>query len=265
MQRGSVIGSALFWALLLSLAPDVCAAAPPAAEQLGDPPAAQSSAPLTTRHWYGWQTFAADGAASALFLSAVADDHNSTLFTLSGLTFGLGAPAIHVSHGNWELALASLGLRFAGPFVGAMIGSQSDSRASEAATSADRSSKWAITGVGIGGLVASAIDGLLLSYDTRAPSPSAKTRQQLLAGSVATAADGARARRISGVFRAFLSEGVGRGRARSSDAPRGAPLFSTQPAGAQAIRSRPPGTFPEGPRTENFRRPRAQGKISRSV
>jgi len=180
VQRGSVIGSALFWALLLSLAPDVCAAAPPAAEQLGDPPAAQSSASLTTRHWYGWQTFAADGAASALFLSAVADDHNSTLFTLSGLTFGLGAPAIHVSHGNWELALASLGLRFAGPFVGAMIGSQSDSRASEAATSADRSSKWAITGVGIGGLVASAIDGLLLSYDTRAPSPSAKTRQQLL-------------------------------------------------------------------------------------
>jgi hypothetical protein len=166
-------------ALFVALAPSVCSAAPPTAEQPGDPAATTTKPPLLVRRWYGWQTFAADGAAGALFLTGVADDHNVTLFALSGTTFGFGAPAIHVAHGNWEVALASIGVRIAGPLTGILIGSQSDIRASEDATSSDASSKWAIAGAGIGGLVASAIDGLLLAYDTRLESP-APARNQLL-------------------------------------------------------------------------------------
>lgn len=179
VERGCVIEVAICCAALVGLAPSVCSAVPPAEDPTVEPRSTSAPAAPPARRWYGWQTFAADGAASVLFLTAVADDHNTTLFALSGLTFGLGAPAIHVAHGNWEVALGSLGLRFAGPFIGIMIGSQSDIRSSEDATSSDSSSKWAIAGAAIGGLVASAIDGLLLSYDTRAL-PATPPRNQLL-------------------------------------------------------------------------------------
>ncbi|MEI9953082.1 MAG: hypothetical protein WDO74_29900 [Pseudomonadota bacterium] len=178
-QRGWIIGVAIGCSLLVHLAPSVCSAAPPAEE----PPTTGSNPPQAARRWYGWQTFAADGVAGTVFLAAVADDHNTTLFALSGLSFGLGAPVIHLSHGNWQVALGSLGLRVAGPFVGALIGSQSDIRVSEDATSTDRSSKWGVAGAAIGGLVASAIDGLLLSYDTRVSSPAPPHNQLLRADS----------------------------------------------------------------------------------
>ncbi len=179
VQRAWVIRVAVPCAVFIGLAPDVCPAAPAAEE----PPATAANPAHGARRWYGWQTFAADGVAGTVFLAAVADDHNSTLFALSGLSFGLGAPAIHLSHGNWQVALGSLGLRVAGPFVGALIGSQSDIRVSEDATSTDRSSKWGVAGAAIGGLVASAIDGLLLSYDTRVSSPAPPHNQLLRADS----------------------------------------------------------------------------------
>ena len=176
VERGWLIGLAISCSALV---PSVCSAVPPTEDPTVEPRSTNAPPTLRPRRWYGWQTFAADGAASALFLAAVADDHSTTLFALSGLTFGLGAPVIHVTHGNWEVGLASLGLRFSGVFVGVMIGSQSDIRVSEDATSSDSSSKWALTGAAIGSLVASAIDGLLLSYDTRV-APVTPHRNQLL-------------------------------------------------------------------------------------
>ncbi len=162
MERCWVIGVALF----VALAPSVCLAVPPAEEQAEEPPKASANSAHQPRRWYGWQTFAADGAAGAFFLAAVADDHNTTLFGVSGVSFGLGAPAIHLAHGHWDFALGSLGLRILGPFLGAVIGAQSDIRVSEDATGATSSNKWGITGAAIGGLVVSAIDGVLIAYDT---------------------------------------------------------------------------------------------------
>jgi len=175
VERCWVIGLAQ----LVALWPSVCLAVPPAEAQAEEPPKAAADSSHKPRRWYGWQTFTADGAAGALFLAAVADNHSTTLFGLSGVTFGLGAPTIHLAHGHWDFALASLGLRILGPFVGTAIGAQSDIRMSEDATGNAPSSKWAITGAAIGGLVVSAIDGALIAYDTKEASP-APPKNQLL-------------------------------------------------------------------------------------
>ena len=176
MQRGGSIGVGVLCAVcVITLVPGVCAAAPP--------DAGSANTQQTTRRWYGWQTLSADTVAGGLFLAAAAHDHDTTLFGLSGVTFGLGAPAIHLAHGNWDIALGSLGLRTLGPFLGAVIGAASDVRVRDDANGRDgSSSKWTIVGAGIGGLVVSAIDGSFLAYDTRvSSSPSqAKYFPQLL-------------------------------------------------------------------------------------
>ncbi len=199
-----VIGVALSCAEFVALAPGVCSAAPTAAEQAGQPLATGAPLANDTRRWYGFQTFAADGVAGALFLGAVADDHSPVLFGLSGLTFGLAAPAIHLAHGNWDVALGSLGLRVLGPFLGAVIGAQSDTRYSEDATGDAPSSKWATAGVAIGGLVASAIDGLLLGLRYPGLEPDAAWQSAAQTGVISRVA-GVAARRRSRVFGAILS------------------------------------------------------------
>ncbi|HKO51030.1 MAG TPA: hypothetical protein VJV79_25150 [Polyangiaceae bacterium] len=172
----SIIGVAVSCAALTALAPRVCSATPPAENTASDSALPRAN---VARRWYGWQTFAADGAAGAFFLAAVADDHNTTLFGLSGLTFALAAPTLHLANGHWDFALGSLGLRILGPFLGAAIGAQSDVRVSEDATGVASSNKWGVAGAGIGGLVVSAIDGLLIAYDTKGSAP-VPPRKQLL-------------------------------------------------------------------------------------
>ena len=66
-------------------------------------------------------------------------------------------------------AMGSLGLRLLGPFVGGVIGAGADVRASE--HTADSHGKWAVLGVGLGGLVVSAIDGAILGWEIKASSP----------------------------------------------------------------------------------------------
>jgi hypothetical protein len=180
VRRGWVTDIALCCAAIIGLAPAECEATPTAEEQASEPPADAASSASNARHWYGWQTFAADGVAGALFLGAVADDNNVTLFGLSGVSFVLGAPTIHVVHGRWGVGLGSLGLRILGPFVGAVIGAQADVRScADVSSCGPSSSKWGPAGAAIGGLVVSAIDGTLLAYDTPVASP-APPRNQLL-------------------------------------------------------------------------------------
>ena len=183
VQRRWLVGSAMLWAFSNALSPRVCAATPPTEKRASEPPASENP-PRQAWRWYGWQTFAADGAAGALFLAATADNHSTTLYALSGVTFGLGAPTIHLAHGHWDFALGSLGLRLLGPFLGAVIGAQSDIRVSEDATGSASSNKWGITGAAIGGLVVSAIDGVLLAYDTNDASPTPPPKQLLRADSL---------------------------------------------------------------------------------
>jgi len=136
--------------------------------------------PSVPRRWYGWQTFSADGIAAGFFFAGVADDHNAPLLGVSGVTFAVGAPVVHLSHGQWEMALGSVGLRVVGPLLGAVIGSTQDGETSSDTSGGNTSAKWTTTGVAIGGLVASAVDGLLLAYDARPGPISAPVRNQLL-------------------------------------------------------------------------------------
>jgi hypothetical protein len=124
--------------------------------------------PAEARVWYGWQTLASDGAAGGLFLAAVADHGKTALYGVSGITYVLGAPIVHLAHGQWEMSLASLGVRTVTPLLGAAIGNHYDNCQAASVTGSSRgacSSKWEVTGVAVGGLAAALLDGLLLAYE----------------------------------------------------------------------------------------------------
>ena len=121
-----------------------------------------------------------DGIAAGFFFAGVADDHNTPLLGISGVTFAAGAPVVHLSHGQWEMALGSVGLRVVGPLLGAVIGSTQDGKTSSDMSGGNTSVRSTTMGVAIGGLVASAIDGLLLAYDARPAPSSIPVRNQLL-------------------------------------------------------------------------------------
>lgn len=81
--------------------------------------------PPAKSHWYGWQTLITDGASLALLTAAAgtkSGDATGSLVALSGLTYALGGPIVHWSHGNGLKGAASLGLRVGIPVVLAGLG-----------------------------------------------------------------------------------------------------------------------------------------------
>ncbi len=131
------------------------------------------------RHWYGWQTFTTDGIAAGLFLGGVADHQSTAVYGTSALVFGLGAPVVHLAHRHWEYALCSLGLRVAGPLLGAVLGSQGDTETrAVGGPPTTPSAQYTTIGAAIGGVAVSLLDGLVLAYD-QAPAP-APQRNQLI-------------------------------------------------------------------------------------
>lgn len=143
----------------------------PGSETFGEAQSGEQSKAPTTR-WYGWQTFCADGVAGAFFVGAIAAKQNTVLFGFSGVSFVVGAPVVHVAHGQWGTALGSAGMRIVAPLLGAVIGSQYDGSAGSASSggSHDSSTTWTTAGVAIGGLAASVVDGLMFAYTTTPPS-----------------------------------------------------------------------------------------------
>jgi hypothetical protein len=82
--------------------------------------------PKPERRWYGWQTLATDGAAIALLVgtasaAAAADLSEGPLlttgYTLGLVTYALGGPIVHFSHGNTWRGLASFGIRVPVPLL----------------------------------------------------------------------------------------------------------------------------------------------------
>lgn len=133
------------------------------------------------RRWYGWQTFSVDGVAAGFLLGAVAANGNTALYGCSAVSFVAGGPIVHLAHGQWEMALGSAGTRIVAPLLGAVIGSQFDGavHSTGSGQTSGSSSKWTTTGVAIGGLLASAIDGLIFAYDVT-PTPNAERRHTQL-------------------------------------------------------------------------------------
>jgi hypothetical protein len=87
----------------------------------------------TVRRWYGWQLLINDVASTGLLIAGafakaaeenggIDDTPGGGLVWTSVGAFMLGGPIIHLAHGRLEAAVASLGLRAGGAFVGVGIG-----------------------------------------------------------------------------------------------------------------------------------------------
>jgi len=147
---------------------------PASAEAPDNPPA--PAPPLATRTlWYGWQTMLTDGGAVALWL--LADAAHEAHFTHGSayeqaataavvLGFGayaLGGPAVHAVRGAWGRAGGSLALRLGLPLVAGALGlglSKSACGDSESCPAG-----YALVGLMLGGVAASAIDAAALAYE----------------------------------------------------------------------------------------------------
>jgi hypothetical protein len=124
------------------------------------------------RQWYGWQTLTADGVAYTLLGLALASEEEEVLPPLAVGTFLLGGPLVHIGHGQWLKAGASLGLRGLVPLVGAAVYSSQDCY-----ESTYDEPRWCmrnlLTGVvtlfAVAG--ASAVDGAFLAWEPRKPEP----------------------------------------------------------------------------------------------
>jgi hypothetical protein len=98
--------SALSWLIAVFVALQVCS-----------PAEAQSSKSRADEEWHGWQNLTIDGAAIAMFSTALAlegsdvGDFDNWLAVSAVCVFALGSPIIDAWHGNGGLALGSFGLR----------------------------------------------------------------------------------------------------------------------------------------------------------
>ena len=96
----------------------------------------QAGAERPQSSWYGWQTAASDLGVIGLWIAAYLVDEAkygsaswqtydtaSSVLAWSGLAvYALGAPAVHLAHGNGRKALGSFGLRTGLPVAGAIAG-----------------------------------------------------------------------------------------------------------------------------------------------
>ncbi len=79
--------------------------------------------PRSTHVWYGYQTLAADGVALALFLPAVQPGGTQQgLSAMSLVTYSLGAPILHLVHGQADKAFGDVALRVVLPLVTGVLG-----------------------------------------------------------------------------------------------------------------------------------------------
>ncbi|MFO0644249.1 MAG: hypothetical protein U0183_33825 [Polyangiaceae bacterium] len=138
------------------------------------------AAPARADDWYGYQTLAADGAATGLLFGAIVTHKNvsKTLFALSAATYLVASPVIHGANEEPGRALGALGLRVAAPlsfgFLGLVIGAVSDTHGNWGTPLAG-----AVIGFGLGIVTAMAIDAAALA---RHESPTAQGENALTVG-----------------------------------------------------------------------------------
>lgn len=130
------------------------------------------AAPARADDWYGYQTLAADGAATGLLFGGIVTHKNvsKTFFALSAATYLVASPVIHGANEEPGRALGAFGLRIAAPasfgFLGLLIGAASDTRGNWGVPLAG-----AVIGFGLGVITAMAIDAAALA---RHDSPTAQ-------------------------------------------------------------------------------------------
>jgi hypothetical protein len=118
--------------------------------------------------WYGWQVLASDAATIAT-TAVLLNAHNNETYGQLNFTAGyfLGPSMIHLAHGNYAFAGASIAMRAGLPLAGGMTG---------CAVYGDRSDflgclPGAAIGMFLGMTAASTIDASALSYAEVRPRP----------------------------------------------------------------------------------------------
>jgi hypothetical protein len=133
------------------------------------------------RRWYGWQTLSTDAAAGALAYTYYLSNNVWTggsggpgWFVMSGATYLLGGPVVHVAHGKIGTGVGSLALRVGAPLV---LGGVGYAVAGGPGQGGDNG--WvaglvgAIAGGMVGIVVAVTIDAAVLAYDHPPQPPTA--------------------------------------------------------------------------------------------
>jgi hypothetical protein len=165
------------------------------------------------RHWYGWQVVATDGVALALSIAggAASSDNNSNanaaFFALSGITYVLGGPIVHLAHHRAGTGFASLVLRVGLPVGGALMGGligeavASGSHTDDQWGGLEHLETVAIAvagGASVGAVAAVILDPTFLSYEERQAAPQ-HARGPIVTPVVSAIKDGATLG-VAGVF-----------------------------------------------------------------
>lgn len=146
-------------------------AAPPSGPPGLAPPIEPAPAPPAREVSYALHTLIFDGAAVALIAAGLSEGNNGLYAFLLGVgSYAYGPPIVHLGHGRGFAALGSLGLRFALPMAGAMIGSRvgpadDEHDCSPTGDCEDRSLVGMAVGAIIGGVAASVIDARYLARE----------------------------------------------------------------------------------------------------
>lgn len=132
--------------------------------------------PSSGSRWYGYQTLITDTASVLFAFSAAATGPVGGVASVS--TYVLGAPIVHLVHGNYAAFGASLGMRLGGPVIGGLgglgLGAVADDCRGGGGSFCSGPLVGALVGF-VGGLVAAvAVDAAVLSKEPREPSLTAK-------------------------------------------------------------------------------------------
>jgi hypothetical protein len=127
------------------------------------PPADVADSGESKSRWYGWQTLIVDGSTLALMFVAVSSESAGSTFAAIGSTaYFLGAPIVHLAHGNPGRGGLSLLSRIGLPLTGALVGY----RVETCQSSADL---CGVAGLVLGGLIgigaAIAVDAAALAWE----------------------------------------------------------------------------------------------------
>ena len=134
--------------------------APAAPDWHRDPRAVGTSERVAVRNWYGWQILVTDSASVAVF-TAGASASRTSLLVLGLAGYLAAAPIVHLAHGRPGAAVGSLAIRVLLPILGVAAGAAIDGgQCRELCIPLG-----AVVGFGLGAVVASAIDIVLLANE----------------------------------------------------------------------------------------------------
>jgi hypothetical protein len=111
-----------------AVAPPASTTAPPQPKEAQAPPPTSSPTPAPKpeqpqyeKVWYGYQTLIADAVSVGLFVGGISAKSGG-LMTTGYVGFLLGAPIVHMVHGNIGPGFGSIGLRLIMPVIGMGVG-----------------------------------------------------------------------------------------------------------------------------------------------